>query len=346
MNQRAAIVVLSFLLTMPLLAQEIVPESRELAALSDSPITTHGSAGRLAFFTGTGSTVNDALGDSLLTHSTYGVLLSGLPSIGSPRIFMQYAIGPGNGSDLTGLMGDSQTFSVGFNSEAAYSGTVGTLSGRTFYVYDRSVSTNRLILDGQGTWWFGPSSTNYSLKVLAPSGGAVTGMTIDAAGNVSIGGATDAAYKLRVHGAVKGNSIEAHFQDVAEWVPSATDLEPGTVVILDPHANNTVTASRKPYDTTVAGVVSEQPGLILGTGSPSKEQVATTGRVRVKVDASHGPVRIGDLLVTGDRPGMAMKSVPVEVSGITMHRPGTIIGKALEPLERGEGEILVLLSLQ
>ncbi len=29
-----------------------------------------------------------------------------------------------------------------------------------------------------------------------------------------------------------------------------------------------------------------------------------------------------------------------------MHRPGTIIGKALEPLSTGEGTILVLLSLQ
>jgi hypothetical protein len=29
-----------------------------------------------------------------------------------------------------------------------------------------------------------------------------------------------------------------------------------------------------------------------------------------------------------------------------MHRPGTLIGKALEPLSEGEGEILVLLSLQ
>jgi hypothetical protein len=41
-----------------------------------------------------------------------------------------------------------------------------------------------------------------------------------------------------------------------------------------------------------------------------------------------------------------MKSVPVNLGGVEMHRPGTIIGKALEPLEKGTGEILVLLSLQ
>ena len=47
-----------------------------------------------------------------------------------------------------------------------------------------------------------------------------------------------------------------------------------------------------------------------------------------------------------DKAGVAMKSVPVDVAGIKLHRPGTVVGKALEPLEKGEGEILVLLSLQ
>jgi hypothetical protein len=41
-----------------------------------------------------------------------------------------------------------------------------------------------------------------------------------------------------------------------------------------------------------------------------------------------------------------MRSEPVEFAGVKMHRPATVIGKALEPLAQGEGEILVLLSLQ
>jgi hypothetical protein len=73
--------------------------------------------------------------------------------------------------------------------------------------------------------------------------------------------------------------------------------------------------------------------------------IATTGRVRVKVDAGR-PIRVGDLLVSSDKPGMAMKSEPIDVGGVRIHRPGTIIGKALEPLASGQGEILVLLSLQ
>ena len=50
--------------------------------------------------------------------------------------------------------------------------------------------------------------------------------------------------------------------------------------------------------------------------------------------------------VTSDEAGTAMKSEPVDVGGVKMHRPGTIIGKALDPLPSGRGEILVLLSLQ
>lgn len=165
-------------------------------------------------------------------------------------------------------------------------------------------------------------------------------------GYVGIGTA-DPTEQLHVVGNINvtGN-INAKYQDIAEWVPSSDDLEPGTVVVLDAALGNGVMASTTAYDTKVAGVVSAQPGITLGESGASKEQVATTGRVRVKVDASPARIAVGDLLVTSDRPGYAMRSIPVEMAGIAMHRPGTIVGKALEPLVSGEGEILVLLSLQ
>lgn len=140
--------------------------------------------------------------------------------------------------------------------------------------------------------------------------------------------------------------IGAVYQDVAEWVPAAAKLEAGTVVVLDPGRSNEVMASSVSYDTTVAGVVSSNPGVLLGKGGTDKAMIATTGRVKVKVDATTHAVAIGDLLVTSDKPGFAMHSEPVDLGGVQFHRPGTIIGKALEPLPSGQGEILVLLSLQ
>src|SRR5438309_4415824 len=123
-------------------------------------------------------------------------------------------------------------------------------------------------------------------------------------------------------------------------------MSTGTVVVLDSTKSNQVIASTVSYDTRVAGVISERPGIALGESGDGKVLVATTGRVRVKVDASRSPIHIADLLVTSDIPGMAMKSEAVNIGGVQIHRPGTLIGKALEPLEKGSGTILVLLSLQ
>jgi hypothetical protein len=151
---------------------------------------------------------------------------------------------------------------------------------------------------------------------------------------------------IHFSGDVDGTTIHATYQDLAEWVPVAEAMAAGTVVVVGEDANDTVTTSTHAYDTSVAGVVSANPGLLLGVASASKAKIATTGRVRVRVDATKSPIRKGDLLVTSDRPGMAMKSEPLDIAGVKLHRPGTLIGKALEPLASGEGEILVLLSLQ
>jgi hypothetical protein len=165
-------------------------------------------------------------------------------------------------------------------------------------------------------------------------------------GNVGIGTATPAA-KLHVTGNVQvDGNIAAKYQDVAEWVDASEPVTAGFVVSADADRVNHVRPSSVAYDTAVAGVVSAQPGVLLGEAGEGKVAVAQSGRVRVKVDASSGPIKAGDLLVTSPRAGYAMRSVPVEFGGVQLHRPGTIVGKALEGLAEGTGEVLTLITLQ
>jgi hypothetical protein len=268
----------------------------------------------------------------------------------------------GVGTNNPNIYGDDGTVNslalqaVGTNQHAQIT-VAGTGTGNGQIVFGNSTVRRAVIaaVDGSHLLFYvnNANSGATALEAMRITGGGRVGVgtaspaaKLDVNAGSNTAAAINATGSINATGAITGATVNATYQDVAEWVPSTQTLAAGTVVVLDTERNNHVLASTASYDTKVAGVVSARPGILLGEGGMGKMPVATTGRVKVKVDATRSPIKVGDLLVTSDAEGVAMKSEPVEIGGRKMHAPGTIIGKALEPLATGTGEILVLLSLQ
>jgi len=127
------------------------------------------------------------------------------------------------------------------------------------------------------------------------------------------------------------------YDDIAEHIDATGDVEPGDVVVIDPHHDERVVKSTQPYDTAVAGIISTEPAMVIGK-SDTETPLALAGRVLCKVSAENGPIHRGDLLTTSSTPGHAMKAAEPTL--------GTILGKAMGELESGTGVITVLVTLQ
>ncbi|HWB39177.1 MAG TPA: hypothetical protein VG604_02935, partial [Candidatus Saccharimonadales bacterium] len=111
--------------------------------------------------------------------------------------------------------------------------------------------------------------------------------------------------------------------DYAETYYSASgDIDPGTVVVSDPTIKAGVKSSTTPYQNGLMGIVSTQPGEIVGDGTNSGTPVALAlaGRVPVKVSTENGPIKAGDYLTSSSTPGVAMKAT----------KAGNVIGTAME----------------
>jgi hypothetical protein len=135
--------------------------------------------------------------------------------------------------------------------------------------------------------------------------------------------------------------------DLAEpFAMSHESIQPGAVVVIDPDQPGRLKLSTEAYDQKVAGIVSGAGGIQPGISMIQTEKleggrnVALSGRVYALVDATQNPVQPGDLLTTSDTPGHAMKA-----SNAT-RATGAVLGKAMSPLPKGRGLVLVLVSLQ
>jgi len=137
-----------------------------------------------------------------------------------------------------------------------------------------------------------------------------------------------------------GTAFNSGSADVAEWVPVSEPVEPGHVLELDPDRPHCYRKARGPCSNLVAGVVSTDPGFVLGhtEGTDGKALLALIGIVPVKVTDEGGPIQPGDLLVSSSTPGHAMRWNDSEACSCVL------IGKALKTMTDDRGVILVLLT--
>jgi hypothetical protein len=122
------------------------------------------------------------------------------------------------------------------------------------------------------------------------------------------------------------------------------EIEPGTVVVIETEGK--LVKSTTAYDKRVAGVVSGaggyKPGIVFDKkdSEANRKPVALMGKVYCKVDADSSPIEVGDMLTSSSIAGYAMKALdPFKAFG-------AVIGKALSPLNQGQGLIPILVTLQ
>ena len=179
----------------------------------------------------------------------------------------------------------------------------------------------------------------------------------------------DNLYSLNIHlaGAVmhvvqNGGDVPLEPGDVAVFngiVPSPDGGAPVIQVALSSSANSTAVAgvvhSRFNIEAVVERAESEarqRPGGAMEITSDKPVApgdyllLVVQGPAQVKATGLSDPIQPGDLLSTASQAGTASRAIKANAPGAESAAPGTVFGKALEPLEVDQRLIYVFVALQ
>lgn len=209
-------------------------------------------------------------------------------------------------------------------------------------------------LDGQGNITLGGGDDDGDITI-KNSAGRETITMHGGEGDITVGGIesngdiivndSDGVEKIKIKGSV--GDIEFVNADFAEDFDIdgevINSIEPGTVMTLDKEGK--LVPCHNDYDSKVVGVIAGagkyKPGVVMDkNGEHNRSPIAIMGKVYCKADAGRGVIEVGDLMTTSKMDGHAMKAVDKNRAF------GSVIGKALKPLESGTSLIPILINLQ
>lgn len=237
-------------------------------------------------------------------------------------------------SQGTGVQGESSPTSAGYTTY----GVVGSAHGTAgIAIYGVADSQN-----GNTIGVFGSAISATGISGMFVSGGG---------GNILLGqNQATKVFRVDATGKVYGNGgFQSNGADFAESVAvrgERSGYEPGDVLAVDEDSDRRVKLVTEAYSVHVAGVYSTKPGT-LSTPHPmdsaaleDEVPMAVIGIVPCKVTTANGAIHRGDLLVSSDVAGYAMKGTN------RLRMPGAILGKALQELPAGRGVIEILVTLE
>ena len=169
--------------------------------------------------------------------------------------------------------------------------------------------------------------------------GTVTSLGIS--GNVNLGGninntgsngTGNIGSSTTFFNTVFAKATSAQYADLAEVYVSDVDYPAGTVVVFG--GQKEITQSTAYAQMSIVGVISTHPAHVMNAGAAGLP-VALQGRVPCRV---MGVIRKGDLVTSSEIAGVATRLDPADWI------PGSVIGKALEDHNDGEGIIEVVVG--
>ncbi|MEO3810036.1 hypothetical protein ABGB17_13640 [Sphaerisporangium sp. B11E5] len=278
---------------------------------------------------GDGSTWHGVAGIS--TSTTGGAGVCGINNTGGAGVIGESSVWHGVYGKTESTTGGAGV--VGEGGAAGGPGVIGT-SRHWHGVYGETSSPGAT---GAAAVWGENKSDGSGVVGKSASGAGVYGTSTRGPaavfdGKVAVRGDIEVSGDIRLLGA-----------DLAELFETTAPAEPGTLMCLSDDGH--VTPSTGAYDKKIIGIVAGagryRPGIILDSGCGAQVQpIAMVGKVCCKVDATFGPIEVGDLLTSSPTPGHAMKANdPVRAFG-------TVVGKAMAPLDSGTGLLPVLVTLQ